>query len=391
VIQAPSTVLLPVSTALWARDGATYRRLRRYAWRRARRPHRLHALVALTPLYDLVLDRAMGLPPEVSAAGRCRADRHAPWSSGPGYRRFLQGVMIRVRPLVGGHLGAARAAGDRRGGARRRRAPSICCRARSSRRCAIIVGGAGRDGLHAGARGALPCAAACDPDGEPSPPFTFGRFFALLRAAGGDDAAHDLRADARDDRLPGPHAFAARVAGRLAGAVRVPDDAGRARVRVHRGRDQPPAPPGAGRSCGASRSGSSWAPDARAAPRRAHAARAPLVRPRRWACPSPGRARASPPSSAPRRCRRCASRSVGTRGRSSRRAHPRHHGVGGRVPGRGGAGAGVGAAWGGTPGVYVGVAALTSAMAAQTAWLALWARPVLRRRERATGALGTEP
>jgi hypothetical protein len=51
----------------------------------------------------------------------------------------------------------------------------------------------------------------------------------------------------------------------------------------------------------------------------------------------------------------------------------------------------VGAAWGGAPGVYVGVAALTAAMAAQAAWLALWARPVLRRREQATGALGTAP
>jgi hypothetical protein len=50
-----------------------------------------------------------------------------------------------------------------------------------------------------------------------------------------------------------------------------------------------------------------------------------------------------------------------------------------------------GAAWGGAPGVYVGVAALTLAMAAQAAWLASWARPVLSPRERRPGALGATP
>ena len=50
-----------------------------------------------------------------------------------------------------------------------------------------------------------------------------------------------------------------------------------------------------------------------------------------------------------------------------------------------------GAAWGGAPGVYVGVAALTLAMAAQAAFLALWARPILRRGERSSDVLGARP
>ncbi len=94
LIQSPSTVLLPTSTAL-ARDGATYRRLVRYATWVLAALVTLHAAIALTPAYDLIVRQWMGVPPEVADAARITLLIMTPWSLGTGYRRFLQGVMIR--------------------------------------------------------------------------------------------------------------------------------------------------------------------------------------------------------------------------------------------------------------------------------------------------------
>jgi len=94
LIQAPSTVLLPTSTAL-ARDGATYRRLATFAARVLGTLVTIHALVALTPAFDVIVRQWMGVPAEVADAARLTLLIMVPWSLGTGHRRFLQGVMIR--------------------------------------------------------------------------------------------------------------------------------------------------------------------------------------------------------------------------------------------------------------------------------------------------------
>lgn len=94
LVQSPSTALLPTSTAL-ANDGATFRRLRRYAAGVLTGLTAVHALVVLTPLYGLLVDGVMGIPVEVSGPARLALLIMLPWTVGTGLRRFLQGVMIR--------------------------------------------------------------------------------------------------------------------------------------------------------------------------------------------------------------------------------------------------------------------------------------------------------
>lgn len=177
LVQSSSTVLLPTSTAL-AHDGATYRRLRRYAWIVLAGLTGLHALVALTPLYGLVVDRAMGVPPEVSAAGRVALIVMLPWTVGTGYRRFLQGVMIRngrssvviwgtlVRLATGAAVLAVGAAFDLLPGAQLAAVAIIAAvlaeMAYTQVRAAPVV------------RRHLP------PGPEPERPLTFARFFAFF-------------------------------------------------------------------------------------------------------------------------------------------------------------------------------------------------------------------
>ena len=95
VIQAPATALLPVSTAL-ARDRPAYVRLRRYTLAVLLGLSALHALLLVPPLYDALLVRVMGLPVEVADAARWALVLMLPWSFGTGYRRFVQGAIIRA-------------------------------------------------------------------------------------------------------------------------------------------------------------------------------------------------------------------------------------------------------------------------------------------------------
>lgn len=94
VIQAPAVMLLPTSTAL-STDGPTYRRLRRLALGVLGALTLVHAAVAFTPLYGLVFGGLIGAPDEVVRAARVAFAVMLPWSFGTGYRRFLQGVLIR--------------------------------------------------------------------------------------------------------------------------------------------------------------------------------------------------------------------------------------------------------------------------------------------------------
>lgn len=94
VIQAPAVMLLPTSTAL-STDGPTYLRLRRMAFGVLAFLTAVHALLAFTPLYRLVVEGLIGAPAEVVDVARVGLALMIPWSFGTGYRRFLQGVLIR--------------------------------------------------------------------------------------------------------------------------------------------------------------------------------------------------------------------------------------------------------------------------------------------------------
>jgi hypothetical protein len=55
----------------------------------------LTALIAFTPLYDLIALRLLGLPVRVAEAGRGAMQVMLLWTAAIGWRRFLQGVLVR--------------------------------------------------------------------------------------------------------------------------------------------------------------------------------------------------------------------------------------------------------------------------------------------------------
>jgi len=67
LVQAPSTSLLPAATAL-ARDRASFAALARYGAAILAALTLAHGLVALTPLYDVLVRGVMGVPEEVAGA-----------------------------------------------------------------------------------------------------------------------------------------------------------------------------------------------------------------------------------------------------------------------------------------------------------------------------------
>ncbi len=106
IIQSPSTMLLAASTAL-SRDWDSYRRLRRFMLTIGLLLTVLHAALVFTPLYNLVLERLISIPPEITAATRLGLAIMIPWSWGTAYRRFQQGVLIRFdhsRVVIWGSL-----------------------------------------------------------------------------------------------------------------------------------------------------------------------------------------------------------------------------------------------------------------------------------------------
>ena len=94
IIESPIIMLLAAGTAL-SRGGLSYRRLLLFSHLLIAGLTALHLLVALTPLYDLILLRVIGVPEEVAALGRGAFLVTAPWIAGVGYRRLWQGVLIR--------------------------------------------------------------------------------------------------------------------------------------------------------------------------------------------------------------------------------------------------------------------------------------------------------
>jgi hypothetical protein len=94
VIEAPIIMMLSASTAL-SRDRASYRELRRFANLSGAILTALHMLIALTPLYGVVVGGWIGAPEAVADAARPGLVIMTPWTWAIAYRRFNQGVLIR--------------------------------------------------------------------------------------------------------------------------------------------------------------------------------------------------------------------------------------------------------------------------------------------------------
>ena len=94
LIESPIVMLLAASTAV-VRDWASYRVVRRFMFTTSLSLTGLHALIAFTPLYDLVVTGLLGVPDEVREPARIGLQIMLPWTFSIAYRRTQQGVLIR--------------------------------------------------------------------------------------------------------------------------------------------------------------------------------------------------------------------------------------------------------------------------------------------------------
>jgi len=94
LVESPIIMLLAASTAL-SRDWDAYRRLRQFMIRAALTLTALHAVIALSPLYDIIVGRLLHSPPEIRGPARMGLLIMTPWTASIAFRRFQQGVLIR--------------------------------------------------------------------------------------------------------------------------------------------------------------------------------------------------------------------------------------------------------------------------------------------------------
>jgi hypothetical protein len=94
LIEAPIIMMLAASTALSV-DRESFRRLKRFTTFSGVALSLLHALVAFTPLYDVLLIPLINPPVEAIEPGRLGLMLMTPWSWAIADRRFHQGLLIR--------------------------------------------------------------------------------------------------------------------------------------------------------------------------------------------------------------------------------------------------------------------------------------------------------
>ncbi|HJM58113.1 MAG TPA: hypothetical protein QF446_12390 [Planctomycetota bacterium] len=94
LIEAPIIMMLAASTAL-STDRESFRRLKRFTTFSGVALSLLHALVAFTPLYDVLLIPLINPPVEAIEPGRLGLMLMTPWSWAIADRRFHQGLLIR--------------------------------------------------------------------------------------------------------------------------------------------------------------------------------------------------------------------------------------------------------------------------------------------------------
>ena len=94
LIESPVIMLMSASTAL-AEDSATYRKLKHFMQGLNALSTVALLIVLVPPVYDWVMDTAIGLPQEVADLTYGALWIFLPWSAAIGYRRFVQGLLIR--------------------------------------------------------------------------------------------------------------------------------------------------------------------------------------------------------------------------------------------------------------------------------------------------------
>jgi hypothetical protein len=94
IIESPIIMLLAASTAL-SKDWPSYRKIWKFMMTSSAILTALHLLVALTPLYDVIVRGVLGVPEEIVEPARIGMIIMTPWTWSIAYRRFHQGVLIR--------------------------------------------------------------------------------------------------------------------------------------------------------------------------------------------------------------------------------------------------------------------------------------------------------
>ena len=94
IFESPVIMLLAASTAL-SKDYDSFRKVRKFMLVTGLSMTLIHVLVAFTPLYYLVVEGILGVPPEIVAPARTGLMLMTPWTMSIAYRRFNQGVLIR--------------------------------------------------------------------------------------------------------------------------------------------------------------------------------------------------------------------------------------------------------------------------------------------------------
>ncbi|MBN1335719.1 MAG: hypothetical protein JXB39_07140 [Deltaproteobacteria bacterium] len=94
VVEAPIILLLTAANALCG-DIPSYRLVRRFTVVASGVLVTVHLTIAATPVYSLVVDGLLGVPPEVSVAARPGLLLMLPFAPAIAWRRFQQGVLVR--------------------------------------------------------------------------------------------------------------------------------------------------------------------------------------------------------------------------------------------------------------------------------------------------------
>lgn len=95
LVEGPVIMLMSASTAL-AKTWGAFVRMRRFTWILNGISTLLLLLVLLPPVFDVVMRTLLGLPEEVATLTYGALWWLLPWPAAIGYRRFVQGVMIRA-------------------------------------------------------------------------------------------------------------------------------------------------------------------------------------------------------------------------------------------------------------------------------------------------------
>jgi hypothetical protein len=105
ILASPAMMILSASTAL-SRDWPNYRQVERYMWVLALFLTALHALLAFTPLFDLLVVGVLAAPNEIIEPARLGLIIMLPYIAGLAYRRVNYGALIRIQHTRSVTLGA---------------------------------------------------------------------------------------------------------------------------------------------------------------------------------------------------------------------------------------------------------------------------------------------